>query len=444
MKLSPVSTYISPSRTVVSGGIHPRIADAVTDMLYSSYLPYYAEFIQSVNFVESRVGTCGVSVGERGINFYWDRVYIESSSHQQIIFTIVHEVMHLILGHHSRGLGMNMGVANLAADMVINSIIHGELMVGENLGDQSYTPGVTCKNMISVPVDDEGNNAVVFLPVDYNGDEFFEDVYDWLLGRYDLWVAGRLTGTGYGYNGKSYTGSIMNPVKMYDICDFFANMQSNNGLTFDCHPDDEVPPDVREAHVGVVIDRLRNKSESGEYASAILHKLRKPARDYLSHVKRQLDSRITGRLSTKTITRPSRRVPGMKGRKKEGANINIILDTSMSMSSDIEKVLSCVYSRDVVSTVIQCDTDVRSVTIVRKMSELQKLEVKGLGGTRLMPAINHITGDAKLRSRNTVVLTDGHTDVLDFSGMTGNVLVVSTSKECDVKGSNKVKQIVIK
>ena len=58
--------------------------------------------------------------------------------------------------------------------------------------------------------------------------------------------------------------------------------------------------------------------------------------------------------------------------------------------------------------------------------------------------INHITGDAKLRSRNTVVLTDGHTDVLDFSGMTGNVLVVSTSKECDVKGSNKVKQIVIK
>jgi predicted metal-dependent peptidase len=73
------------------------------------------------------------------------------------------------------------------------------------------------------------------------------------------------------------------------------------------------------------------------------------------------------------------------------------------------------------------------------------MTIKGLGGTSLNPAIEFIKNDKKLNKFNTLILTDGYTDTLNFDGIFGNVLIISNNIKCPIKNdNNKIKQIVIK
>jgi len=156
--------------------IHKNLSNCIIEMITSYNLPYYGEFCQFVNFWEAKIGTCGVNVTDKGMNFYWDREWIEKRTRKETIFTIVHEVFHLLFDHQKRGVGYDKRIANLAADMIINSIIHGDLMIAEGL-----------TKMIEIPKDEEGNNTVVFLPKEYKGPPIFEEVYAWLMKEYNQW-----------------------------------------------------------------------------------------------------------------------------------------------------------------------------------------------------------------------------------------------------------------
>jgi len=161
---------------MVKQDIHQKLSSCIIEMITSYNLPYYGEFCQFINFWEAKIGTAGVNVSSAGMNFYWDRKWIDKITRKQTIFTIVHEVFHLLFDHQKRGVGYDHKVANLSADMIINSIIHGDLIVGEGLG-----------NMIEIPKNEDGKNTVVFLPKEYNGPAIFEDVYAWLLKKYEKW-----------------------------------------------------------------------------------------------------------------------------------------------------------------------------------------------------------------------------------------------------------------
>ncbi len=63
-------------------------------------------FANLLTFFEANIGTCGVNVGPNGMNFYWDRKWVESQNHRALIFTIVHEVFHLLFDHQKRGVVM--------------------------------------------------------------------------------------------------------------------------------------------------------------------------------------------------------------------------------------------------------------------------------------------------------------------------------------------------
>lgn len=156
--------------------IHKKLSDAIIEMITSFNLPYYGEFTQFINFYCAKIGTCGVNVTEKGMNFFWDPEWIERRDRKEIVFTIVHEVMHLLFDHIRRTIGYDRKVANYAQDMIINSIIHGDLMLSEGLA-----------HMISIPTDELGNNSVVFLPKEYKGAPIFEEVYAWLMEKYTDW-----------------------------------------------------------------------------------------------------------------------------------------------------------------------------------------------------------------------------------------------------------------
>jgi len=56
---------------------------------------------------------------------------------------------------------------------------------------------------------------------------------------------------------------------------------------------------------------------------------------------------------------------------------------------------------------------------------MQDINVSGMGGTILQPAINEISNSKKYNSYNNVILTDGYTDNLDLGELKGYVIGIS-------------------
>jgi len=548
---------------VIDETIHPKIADAIIQMITSYNLPYYGEFTQAINFVKADIPTCGVNVTARGMNFYWGEKFIDKLSNEEIIFIILHELFHLMFDHNKRGIGYDHKIANLAQDMIINSIIHGDMIIGEGL-----------KHMIEIPKDEIGNNSGIFMQPDYKGHAIFEDLYVWLMDQYNKWknensdkiaeqkkkqqinvdkdgnyriddetycseckqiidetkkvevedqdtekeycpkclqeitqedededdgqdgegengegengegetVAGE---NGEGENGEGENGegengegqgqpgqgegqsqqgqpgqgqggsysedngvsgeNRENKVGQYKLEDFFKNVEGNGGQTLDIHFDDDVTPEVKKQIIEGQMESLKSRGFESGSVEKILQKLRKQRKDYLKEIKRSMSNMIFGTKKRKSITRLHRKgIYGLKGTRKYKTRINCLLDTSGSMGGDFERVLSYIFQNDIEINMLQVDTEIKQHIVIKKMSQLERMKIEGLGGTCLTPGLQYIAKDKELNKLNTVILTDGYTDHLDMTGVRGKVLVLSTGVECPVvENTSKLKQIII-
>ena len=115
------------------------------------------------------------------------------------------------------------------------------------------------------------------------------------------------------------------------------------------------------------------------------------------------------------------------------------------MGGDFERVLSYIFQNDIHINLIQIDTKVKAVENIKNKRDLQKMVIHGLGGTVLQPAVDYVIDPVnKISKFNTVILTDGYTDSLNFSECLHKVLILTTGtvpKYKDPKG--KVKSIMI-
>ncbi len=190
--------------------------------------------------------------------------------------------------------------------------------------------------------------------------------------------------------------------------------------------------------------KLKNRGLQSGDVEAIINKLRKTKKDYLKEIKRTMSNHIFGSIKQKTIVRPNRRgIPGLKGNKKYNNEINVLLDTSDSMGGEFDKVLSYIFQNDIKINLIQCDAQIQQVLKIKEKKELEKMKIRGLGGTTLQPGIDFI-GDKKnkLYMFNTVILTDGYTDSLNFKNIKTKTLILSTAEKCPITYDNgRVKQI---
>jgi predicted metal-dependent peptidase len=242
---------------------------------------------------------------------------------------------------------------------------------------------------------------------------------------------------GYGENGK-------NGQESFSMDDIFEGMEKNDGQFMDSHIPDDVPQELREQMVKDVQEKLKARGLSSGDIEKTLDKLQKKRKDYLKEIKRGV-SFIKGHLKVDTITRPNRKgIAGLKGKKKQGAKINCIMDTSGSMGGYFEKALSFIFRSDIEVNLIMCDTEVKSVDNIKSMKDLKKSVIKGLGGTVMQPAWDLVA--YKFNNLNTLMLTDGYTDTLQLGAIKGKVLILSNGHECPIgsKPAKGIKQIVIK
>lgn len=496
-------------------GEHQKFIDNIVMMLSSNTLPYYAEFNTFINFMESEnIPTCGVNIGRDGMNFYWNRKFVDGLTLQEALFILIHEDFHLLFDHSKRSIIYNKEFANIAQDMIINQIIFDEVMKHEKSRgkieipkhNEEYVMGKDGQPMLDKngkPIKNPfyGKNMGLFIPADYPGEHIFENLYEYLKDKQDDYKKrlsklrqeqkdqeqvnkkyksqngkgeldkngqpndgqgqgesqekgknkGTNNGKGQGQGndqsqdnddstgdagsdldsfGKPRYGKYgLNGVECSSLDSIFDSMERGEQLTLDNHIDDDVPEDARKSIVNDFMQRLKNRGLVSSDVEKILNKLRKSKTDYLKEIKRTISHHVFGTTKVKSITRPNRRnIEGIKGKKKHKNVINCVLDTSGSMNGDFEGVLSFIFQNDIHINLIQIDTQIKAIENIKNKKDLEKMTIKGLGGTTLQPALDYITDPKnKLHTFNTIILTDGGTDRLNFANIKGKTLILTTS-----------------
>ena len=117
---------------------------------------------------------------------------------------------------------------------------------------------------------------------------------------------------------------------------------------------------------------------------------------------------------TRTFARPSRRGADrqdvvLPGRKRHSWMLNVVLDTSGSMSDEIPRALGAIADFCDAASVddirlVQCDTAVTSDEVLTSAA-LAAYQVSGYGGSDLTPAMLALADDPRVTA--TIVITDG-------------------------------------
>ena len=476
--------------------IHEKLLNGIQTMLIDTKinLPYYGEFNLHVSFHEQdSIGTCAVNVTSKGMNFYYSPKFLEDMSQKEVNFITIHEDFHLLFDHPRRTITgqYDHKLSNIAQDMIINHIIWEDIPHA----------------FVEIPKSPDGKNMALFVPKEYTGKLIFEELYEWLKDEKEKWQKeqkqnsecqsckgsgkkdqsqkgeqpgdGQQPGEGKGEkkdgegegqgescpdcqgtgneggkdsSGKPYYGPYgKNPSKDGDSLDtwskeqIFQDMENGNGEYLDKHIGDDVPEELRDAMVKDVMERLAARGLSAGNVEQTLNKLRKKRKDYLREIKRAVSTMIFGTVKERTIVKPNRKgISGLKGARKVKTKINVGLDTSGSMGGQgtFERVLSYVYRNDIEINFMESDTQVNWVENIKSKRQLESIPIKGLGGTCLQPMIDYIVEHHN--DCNSVLLTDGYTDTLDFSKVRGRVLIISVGVKCPISRTNgKVKQITI-
>jgi len=417
---------------------HKKIIDCINTLLIDSFInmPYYGNFNLNINFNENdNISTCGVNITTQGMNLIYSPSFFDIMSQKEVNFIMLHEDFHLLFDHPKRVESgqYEYELSNIAQDMIINHIIVEDI-----------TP-----SFIDIPKYEDGTNMALFVPIEYTGKLIFEELYNWLKDRKDKWSKDRKQkGENISQTPKygPYSKNPKNPDKpleSFSLEEIFENMEKNEGEYLDKHICDDITKEIRDCIIKNINEKLKSRGYMNSKIEKTLNKLQKKRKDYLKEIKRTISNLIFGNIPIKTLTRPNRKqITGLKGYKKIKTKINCILDTSGSMNSTFDRVVSYIYRDDIEVNLIEADTKVRLIENIKSKKKLQSLRIVGLGGTILQPAIDLVC--EKFNNVNTLILTDGYCDKLNISRIKGNILIISTGKKVPIsKSKKKVKQIIL-
>jgi predicted metal-dependent peptidase len=436
------------------GEIHSKIVTSVDIMISDAMLKlqFYGEFCQFINFRESHaISTCGVRVDVQGMQYHFNSKFVDTLTQGEMNFIMLHEIFHLLWEHQARTrrCGYDHQLSNIVQDMIINDVIKSDIVDRMIYFNKKENRNL---NFAEIPINRETNKVwVLHKPKEYIGELSFEDLYEWLIKekeKFDNWKNGCDCGEEK-CKSKYNQGDIKCSCPDCPVSDYLRSIfeQIEIGIDewLDAHLPDDVPPEYRKSIIEDIKNNLRARGILTGDIEKTLDKITKSKKDYIKNIKIGINE-LFGTCKHKSITRRNRRsIPGVKGKRKESYALVVILDTSGSMESYFEKALSYIFQNDIVIKLIQIDTEVKDYVVIKSKHDLQKMKISGLGGTCLTPAIQYVIKNKDLKKLNLLILTDGMTDVLDFTGFNNKCLILSRDKKCKITNARlNVKQIEIK
>lgn len=291
-----------------------------------------------------------------GTQVLYNPEFFMSLSHDERIFLMLHEAMHCAYLHMERGKSYNQRKFNIAADHVINLQLkeRGFKMPSMGLADDQYK-GMSTEEVYKLLPEGEGNPD-----------------------------AGDIPGFGADLQPSDIPGSQLES----DIQDILVRASLQSKMSNDT-------PGTIPGEIQIFLDRLLDpKLPWNRILQKYLHSYNKNDYSFRKPNKRFFPRHYLPRLHSESLM-----------------NIAVAVDTSGSVSdaefnrfvSETHSILRMMKPEKI--TIIQFDTELKSVNDVRNVNDLMKVQFTGRGGTEVGPVINWINEN---KPQLTLIFTDGY------------------------------------
>jgi hypothetical protein len=380
---------------------YARVKNALR--LVCATFPHLSGLANAVRiYVDDRIPTAGITQsGRLLVNPRW----FQELNFSEATFIAAHELLHLCLETHDRGIGTNDFLFNAAHDYVINDILSSELerpvpqrglvfpgaralsaerIVAMLNNGQLPGPKAAPKGAMTRALEEAG--LVPALPPDLgpgSGDVLNREMERRLFPDSDLADEERMRQRMKALAAKANSLGMLNK-------------------RLSALPAAPGPPQPKQAGDDVAIADALRSAYKPPWELALQHWLEAVAP------------------GPRTYMRPSRRDTGnalvvLAGRKRVGWALHIVLDTSGSMVEEIPRVLGvigafCEAAGVAAVHVLQCDVRVTQDEWVEP-EELARYTVAGFGSSDMAPALLKLADDPDVEA--AIVLTDGYIDFPD-------------------------------
>ena len=361
--------------------------------LVCATLPHLSGLAHAVRIsADGRVGTAGVfPSGRLLIKPEW---FLELNDVERA-FVLAHELLHLALHTHDRAIGCDHSKFNIAHDLIINDILETEFGITTPGGGVRH-PGARHCSAEALMLDQS------FAPESDEPPSVFAIALVGALGRRaspletmpDDVLTAELEAIWFPNETSQQRAANITTIRIEGV----------KALSLQ-----HIQQRARES--AQAVSRLPGDWYSdAEYAytEALAGAVRPP---WELALHRWMDD-ITPR--RRTYARASRRGADrtdivLLGRDREGLTLSIVLDTSGSMTDEIEHALGSImaFGRQTAIEavrIVQCDTAI-TVDEVVDIDSLARYRVAGFGGSDMSPAMNLLADDAEATA--VIVITDG-------------------------------------
>jgi len=358
--------------------------------------PHFAGLARVVRIeLDKRVPTMGVFASGRLVA---NPQFVNQLKDNELVFVLAHEIFHLALRTHDRAIGSDPLKFNYAHDYIINDILRDEL------GFQNVPAGgLEWRGARRMSAEE------ILLKMEQEGPQE--------QGRQDVW---NKADAGEGSQGGSQQRSRPQQGADGPRGDVLSNQLERQMFPGDGSADQQAQAEAikemagKALSLGRAMDAVKGSgsgSDAGganQLVSALRGLYRTP---WEMALQRWIESVAPG---PRTFSRPSRRGADrtdvvLPGHRREGWILNVILDTSGSMTDELPKALGAIADFCDAAAVdqirlVQCDTAVNSEQFLTP-DELARHEITGFGGSDLSPALHYLADDARVEA--VIVLTDG-------------------------------------
>jgi predicted metal-dependent peptidase len=369
--------------------------------------PHFAGLVRVVRIeLDRRVPTIGVFASGRLVV---NPEFVRQLQDNELVFVLAHEIFHLALRTHDRALGSDPLQFNQAHDYIINDILRGELGFPHVPAGGLEWPGARLLSAEEILLQMERNPNQ-----QQRGPGIWSRADDASAGSSSR---GSRAGRGNQPGSEQNQGAGSADETLGDVL--------GSELERAWYPDESAADQQAQAEavketagkalgLGRVMDAMKGSGRgtdpgaANQFVTALRGLYRTP---WEMALQRWLESVAPG---PRTFVRPSRRGAErtdvvLPGRRREGWILNVVLDTSGSMTDEIPRALGAIADFCDAAAVdqirlVQCDTAVTSDRFLTP-EELARHEITGYGGSDLSPALRHLADDARVEA--VVVLTDG-------------------------------------
>jgi len=334
--------------------------------------------------LDERIPTMGVFASGRLVA---NPQFVRRLKENELVFVLAHELLHLALRTHDRAKGADRLQFNYAHDYIINDILRTELGFTAIPANGLDMPGARARSAEEILLEMRRTDAQTKSRV-------FEG---------EATSTRRMFGAG---EPRDEAGDVLGEKLERDL---FPDDAAGRAA----HAEKMRELAAKALGLAAAMGRLRGLRGSDPGATrqavAALRDVYRPPWELA--LQRWLESVAPG---GRTFTRPARRIAPqadvvLPGRRRAGWMLNVVLDTSGSMTAEIPRALGAIAGFcDAVAVdqvrLLQCDAAVTADELLSP-PELAEREVAGYGGSDLSPAMLRLADEPHVRA--AVVITDG-------------------------------------